>query len=62
MRKTTLIYKSPKGKVYRIVDPELPVTQEEWQRVVNFQEWLVDLAAKEQVSLSEILFCANEQI
>lgn len=62
MIKTTLIYKSSKGKMYRIIDDHAPVTRNEWRHVVTFQEWLLDLAAKEDISSVEVLLCADEQI
>ena len=57
-----LVLKTPKGNLYRLTDPEANVTPDEWTRVCNLIEQLVDIAIKENVNISELLMCMNEQI
>ena len=57
-----LVLKTPKGNLYRLTDPEASVTLDEWTRVCNLMEQIVDVAIKEKVDFTELLVCMNEQI
>lgn len=57
-----LVLKSKHGYIYRLTDPEASVTPDEWARVCNLIERLLDLAIKEDIDVGELLMCMNEQV
>lgn len=57
-----LVIKTKNGKLYRLTDSEAWVTLDEWTRVCNLIEQLIDIAIKEKVDMGELLMCMGEQL
>ncbi len=57
-----LILKTKRGNIYRLTDPEARVNPDEWTRVCNIIEDLINIAIEEGINISELLMCMNEQI